>query len=256
MNTNFFKEIDLKNKSLLSLSKDNLIESPSVLIKNARNKNLFAEFISIAKSFGDYLDYDNKPYKLFDEDSKQEIEYHSDGVSCIDLKRIPKLLFFFAKSWPINLGGNFKFSYTPNIVSLLPSSIIHLMKNQKLQFFNYAGTHSKFIKPKNLDGDVMVFEKHALSKVDGEYKIDLFLPLDKITSDIKWDYLMKFEDLSFEESNKILVEIKKIAISECCQKELPLKNNDILILNNNLFLHGRKAFSQKIKRELYRIQIL
>ena len=82
------------------------------------------------------------------------------------------------------------------------------------------------------------------------------MPLDKITSDIKWDYLMKFENLSYDESNKILMEIKKIAISEDCQKELPLKNNDILILNNNLFLHGRKPFNKKINRKLYRIQIL
>jgi len=256
MHTNFYQEIDLKNKSLKNLPRKIIYEFPATLIKNTHSKNLLEEFTTLAKSFGDYLDYDNKPYKLFKEDSQQEIEYHSDGVSCLDLKKIPKYLFFFVKLWPDNSGGNFKFSYIPNIVSSLPESIIKVLECQKLQYFNYAGTHIKFIKPKNFKGDIKTFEKYALTKVGSDYKLDLFLPLNEMTEDIKWEYLMKFEKLSFEESNSILNEIKKIAISKYCQKELILKDNDILILNNNLFLHGRKSFTKKIYRELYRIQIL
>ena len=253
---NFFNEIDLDNKSILQYSREKYIEYPSILIKNALVDNLLEDFTSLAKSFGDYLDYENSPYKLFREDTQQEIEYHSDGVSCLNPNRIPKYLFFYAKNWPINNGGNFKISYIPNIVSNLPEGILNILKNQKLQFFNYAGTHKKFIKPKNSIHDILTFEKYALTKVDSEYKLDLFLPINKLTDDIKWEYLMKFENLSYTESKKILNQIKQIAMSKDCQKEISLKNNDILIFNNNLFLHGRNKFTKNIKRELYRIQIL
>ena len=89
---NWFYEFDLENKSLLVVPPPTIMSKPCVLIKNAQKENIFNNFITFAKQFGKYLDYDNKPYFSFDEISQQEISYHTDGVSCLDYKRIPKYL--------------------------------------------------------------------------------------------------------------------------------------------------------------------
>lgn len=252
----FFQQLDLQKQTLDKIDYKSIIDNSSILIKNVNDNNILDGFIKFSKDFGEYLDYENKPYYLFDGNTQQEIEYHSDGVSCLDENRIPKYLFFYAKSWPQNSGGEFKISYTPNIIKKIPQKYTDILLSQKLQFLNYAGTDKKFIKPAGVRGNVVSFEKYALRKIHGEYKLDLFLPIDKITEDIKWEYLMKFEKLSLNASLDILNDIKIIAKDVDCEKTFEFNDNDILVFNNNLFLHGRKKFTKKINRKLYRIQIL
>ena len=84
----------------------------------------------------------------------------------------------------------------------------------------------------------------------------MFLPLKKMHKDLKWEYKMKFENLDIFHSMKILHSIRKIAENKDCISQFPLKNDDILIVNNERFFHGRNKFTDKVKRSLYRIQIL
>ena len=56
---------------------------------------------------------------------------------------------------------------------------------------------------------------------------------------------MKFEKLSLNASLDILNDIKIIAKDIDCEKTFEFNDNDILVFNNNLFLHGRKKFTKK-----------
>ena len=57
-----------------------------------------------------------------------------------------------------------------------------------------------------------------------------------------------------QEHNK--EQLKFIDNYDDCEKKITFSDNDILVVHNNLFLHGRKKFTKKINRKLYRIQIL
>ena len=74
----------------------------------------------------------------------------------------------------------------------------------------------------------------------------MFLPIDKVHKDLKWEYKMKFESLSLIKSKKILNFIKDKSEEIDCEKLINFFNNDILILNNYMFFHGRKKFSKQI----------
>ena len=221
-----------------------------------KKKTYLITLLLLLNNLAKYLDYDNKSYFSFDEISQQEISYHTDGVSCLDCKRIPKYLFFYVEKHPQRARGEFKISFIPNIIKKLPEGYLKVLKSQKLQYLNYNGTLKKFIKPKGTKGDVVSFEKYCFRKVNGESTLDMFLPIDKVNKDVGWEYKMKFESLSLIKSKKILNFIKDKSEEIDCEKLINFFNNDILILNNYMFFHGRKKFSKQIKRNLHRIQIL
>jgi len=156
--------------------------------------------------------------------------------------------------WPKNKAGLFKISSTEKIIQMLPEEYIKILKNNKLQYFNYNGTYKKFIKTNNKDE--VTFKKYCLRKINGHWTLDMFLPLKVITEDIKWEYKMKFENISLKESKKILEDIRIIAEKKECICEFPLSSGDIFVLNNERFFHARNKFSAKVKRILYRIQAL
>jgi len=84
----------------------------------------------------------------------------------------------------------------------------------------------------------------------------MFLPLKKISKNLRWQYQMKFENLNLQQSKKILSDIRKLAENkECCIK-FPLRNNSIMVFDNEQFFHGREKFNKPVKRTLYRVQIL
>ena len=246
--------VNLKKNNILS-AKKLIIKNKALILRNPSELNLFNNYCELALSFGKSLDYNNKPYFKFDENSQQEIGFHTDGVSCLDEKKIPKYLFFLVKNWPSGKKGNFKISSTSKIISKLPTNILKILRNNKLQYLNYGGTLKKFRKKIN-DDDIISFQKYSMKKTNGKWTLDMFLPLKKMHKDLKWEYKMKFENLDLNDSKKILHIIRKVAESKECMTEFALKKNDILVVNNQKFFHGRNKFSEKVKRSLYRIQIL
>lgn len=137
---------------------------------------------------------------------------------------------------------------------MLPKKYVQILKNHKLQYLNYAGTHKRFVKINN--EDEVTFKKFCLRKVNSHWTLDMFLPLKKKTKDIKWEYKMQFEGLSLKDSEKILKNISKLSDKKECKCEFPLSSKSLLIVNNERFFHGRNKFSEKVKRSLYRIQVL
>ena len=250
---NFLRVVDLKQKNLI-FAKKFILKNKITLIKNFALKNSFKDYIKLAKSFGKTLDYNNKPYYKFDESSQQPISLHTDGVSCLNYKKIPSYILFYVDSWPKNKKGFFKVSSTKKIIQMLPKKYVQILKNHKLQYLNYAGTHKRFVKINN--EDEVTFKKFCLRKVNGHWTLDMFLPIKKMTKDVKWDYKMQFEGLSLKDSEKILKNISKITDKKECKCEFPLSSKSLLIVNNERFFHGRNKFSEKVKRSLYRIQVL
>lgn len=250
---NFIRVVDVKQKKLMSAKKF-ISKNKITLIKNFCLKNSFKNYINLAKSFGKTLDYNNKPYFKFNESSQQEIGLHTDGVSCLNYKKIPRYIFFYVHSWPKNKKGFFKVSSTKKIIQMLPKKYVQILKNHKLQYLNYAGTNKRFVKINN--EDEVTFKKFCLRKVNGQWTLDIFLPIKKMRKEVKWEYKMQFEDLSLKESEKILKYISKLGNNKQCKSQLSLSSKSLLIVNNERFLHGRNNFSEKVKRSLYRIQVL
>ena len=253
IDSKYLRIIDL-NKKNLKLSRKFILSNKVTIIKNFSLNDHFNDYIKLSKSFGKSLNYNNKPYLKFDEASQQAISLHTDGVSCLKYKKIPKYILFYVKRWPKNKAGFFKVSSTKKIIQMLPKKYIQILKSHKLQYLNYNGTHKKFIKINNQDE--VTFQKYCLRKVNGHWTLDMFLPLKVISKDIKWEYKMKFENISLKESVKILETIRKIAEKKECLCEFPLSSGDIFVLNNERFFHGRNKFTTKVKRSLYRIQVL
>jgi len=249
----YLRVIDLKHKKLSS-SKKFILSNKISIIKNFSLEDRFVSFVNLSKTFGQTLDYNKKPYFQFNESSQQEIGFHTDGVSCLEYYKIPKYLFFYVEKWPTNNKGFFKVSSTQKIIQMLPKKYLQILKTNKLQYLNYNGTHKKFIKTTN--EDVVSFQKYCLRKVNERWTLDMFLPLEKMSKDVKWEYKMKFENLCLNESVEILEKIRQIAESEECAIEFPLSSGDIMIINNERFFHGRNEFDAKVKRSLYRIQVL
>lgn len=250
---NFLRVVDLKQKNL-KFAKKFICKNKITLIKNFALRNSFKDYIKLAKSFGKTLDYNNKPYYKFDESSQQPISLHTDGVSCLNYKKIPSYILFYVDSWPKNKKGFFKVSSTKKIIQMLPKKHVQILKNHKLQYLNYAGTLKRFVKINN--EDEVTFKKFCLRKVNGRWTLDMFLPIKKMTKDVKWEYKMQFEGLSLKDSEKILKNIRKISDKKECKCEFPLSSKSLLIVNNERFFHGRNKFSEKVKRSLYRIQVL
>lgn len=249
----YLRVIDL-NKKNLKFSKKFIFSKKVTIIKNYCLNDHFNDYIKLSKSFGKILNYDNKPYFKFNESSQQVIGFHTDGVSCLDFKKIPKYILFYVKKWPKNKLGFFKVSYTKKIIEMLPKKYVKILKSHKLQYLNYNGTLKKFKKINNKDE--VTFKKYCLRKVNAHWTLDMFLPLKEISKDVKWEYKMKFENISLKLSVKILETIRKIAEKKECLCEFPLSSGDILIFNNERFFHGRNKFTEKVRRSLYRIQVL
>ena len=251
---NHLRLIDLEKKKIFC-AKKYITENKVTILRNPNKKNLFRDYVDLSLSFGKFLDYNNNPYYKFDESSQQEIGFHTDGVSCLDERKIPRYLFFYVKNWPKGKKGFFKVSSINKIISKIPKNFLKILKQNKLQYLNYGGTLKKFVKS-NKKEDIVSFEKYSLKKVNRKWTLDMFLPLKKMHKDLKWEYKMKFENLDIFHSMKILHSIRKIAENKDCTSQFPLKNDDILIVNNEKFFHGRNKFTDKVKRSLYRIQIL
>ena len=62
--------------------------------------------------------------------------------------------------------------------------------------------------------------------------------------------------IDLQNSMKILHFLRNISESKDCLCEFPLQSEDIIVINNEKFFHGRNRFTTKVKRSLYRIQIL
>lgn len=213
-----------------------------------------SDYIKLSKSLGKLLNYNKKPYLKFDESSQQPIGLHTDGVSCTKYKKIPKFIIFYIDDWPKYKKGNLKVSSTTKIIQMLPKKYIQILKKHKLQYYNYNGTHKLYKKVNN--EDEITFKKYCLRKINGHWTLDMFLPMTRKTNDVKWEYKMKFEDISMKNSNKILQNITKIANRKECVCEFALSSKSVFVVNNEKFLHSRNKFSKKVKRSLYRIQIL
>ena len=163
-------------------------------------------------------------------------------------------MLFYIDNWPINKKGFFRVSSTQKIIQNLPKKYIQILKNHKLQYFNYNGTHKRYIKINN--EDKVTFKKYCLRKVNGHWTLDMFLPIRKMSKDIKWEYKMKFEGFSLKKTNKILKDIRRVADKKECKLEFSLFSKCVFIVNNEKFFHARNSFSEKVKRSLYRIQVL
>lgn len=249
----FLRIIDLKKNNLI-FSKKFVLNNKITFIKNFSLIDSLGDCIKLSKSLGKILYYNNKPYLKFDESSQQAIGLHTDGVSCLNYNKIPKYILFYIDNWPKNKKGLFKISSTKKIVKMLPKKYIQILKNHKLKYFNYNGTHKRYIKVNNKD--VVTFKKHCLRKVNGHWTLDMFLPMKTMSKDIKWEYKMQFEGLSLKDSQKILNDIRKIADQKECLYNFSLRSKCVFIINNEKFFHARNKFSEKVKRSLYRIQIL
>ena len=248
-NNRYLKIIDTQN-SQLSNFKKTILNNKVNLFLNVTKKNIFEEYINFSKSFGLELKYNKRPYHKFTETSQAEIGLHTDGVSCLKYKKIPKLIFFYVEKWPKNNKGYFKISSIKKLISKMPKKYLKILKEQKLQYLNYFSDPKK-----NLDNQVS-FQKKCLRKVNNSWTLDMFLPLKKINKNLRWKYQMKFENLSLKESKKILSKIRSLAESKDCCVKFPLFSKSIMVLDNEKFFHGREKFTKKVKRNLFRIQIL
>ena len=253
-NNKYLKTIDLKNSDLLSYKKIILKNKVNLFI-NLKKKNIFKEYINFSKYFGPILEYKNKPYSVFPTISQEEIALHTDGVSCLKYDKIPKLIFFYIKKWPKNENGYFKVVSIKKLISKIPKNYIKILKEQKLQYLNYAKSWKSKHK-KDLNNQIN-FQKKCLRKVNNHLVLDIFLPLKKNNKNLLWKHKEKFEHLSLKDSHKILSKIRSLAEEKDCCIKFPLSSNSIMVFDNERFLHGRDAFSKKnIKRTMFRIQVL
>ena len=188
----WFSELNLRGKDLEDIPVEVFKKKRALLIKGCNPDNLLKKYEKYALKFGKALEYDNKNYRTLAGTSKQaEIEYHTDGVSCLDPLKIPKFLFFLAEDWPVNEGGEFKLSYMPKMLEKLPPYILEILEKQKLQFFNYFAEHSK------LDYEIVSFQKRVLEYIGKEKILSIFLPIDDINiPNLPWKYKMKFSDFA------------------------------------------------------------
>ena len=91
----WFSELNLQGKDFKDIPEEVFEKKSALLIKGCNPVNLFKKYEKYALKFGKALEYDNKNYRTLAGTSKQaEIEYHTDGVSCLDPLKIPKYLFF------------------------------------------------------------------------------------------------------------------------------------------------------------------
>ena len=248
-NNKYLNILDVQNLKLSNFKK--IVSNNRVnLFLNVNKNNIFKEYINFAKSFGSELKYGKKSYHKFTEISQAEIGLHTDGVSCLKYNKIPKLIFFYVKKWPSKSKGYFKVASIKKLLSIIPKKNLKILKEQKLQYLNYFNNSKK-----NLDNEVS-FQKKCLRRVKNRWTLDMFLPLKKISKNLRWQYQMKFENLNLQQSKKILSDIRKLAENkECCIK-FPLRNNSIMVFDNEQFFHGREKFNKPVKRTLYRVQIL
>ena len=248
-NNEFLNIIDLKGKNLFNIK--NLISNKKInLLVNVNKENILKRFINFSKMFGPILKYGNKPYYKFNGISQQEIGLHTDGVSCLVKKKIPKLLFFYVSMWPQNCSGHFKVVSIKKLLSKIPKNFLKILETQDLQYLDYLPQHMKISK------NQVSFQKKCLYKVNGNLSLNMFLPLKKNNPNLPWKYKMKFENLNIRDSKKILSKIRYLAEQNDCLIKIPLLRETIMIFNNEKFFHGRESFTKKIKRSLYRIQIL
>jgi len=248
-NNKYLNILDTKDLKL-SHFKEIVFNNKVNLFLNVNKDNIFKEYINFAKSFGSELKYGNKSYHKFTELSQDEIGLHTDGVSSIKYKKIPKFIFFYVKKWPSKNKGYFKVASIKKLLSKIPKKYLKILKEQKLQYLNYFNNTGK-----NLDNQIS-FQKKCLRKVKNRWTMDMFLPLKKINKNLKWKYTMKFENLNLLQSKKILREIRNLAENRDCCIKFPLQNNSIMVFDNEQFFHGREKFNKPIKRTLYRVQIL
>lgn len=252
VNQDWYKEIDLLGKGFDEIPDNIYEEKKALLIRGCSSQNLLKNYEKYSLKFGEALEYNNKNYKTLSGINKQaEIEYHTDGVSCLDPFKVPKFLFFLVENWPINEGGDFKLSYIPKMLNKLPTFILDVLEKQKLQFFNYFEEHAK------LDYEYISFEKKTLEIIGKEKILSIFLPIDDTNiPNLPWKYKMKFANLNFKETLEILNIIKNISKSNDCERKIALKNNDVLFVDNRYVMHGRLKFNNEVNRCLHRIQIL
>jgi len=249
-NNKYLKITNLHNSSILDYKKKILNNKVNIFVNN-KKKNIFKEFIKFSKSFGTELKYNKKPYYKFTETTQRPIGLHTDGVSCLQHKKIPKLIFFYVKKWPENAEGFFQVSSMKKIISKIPKKYMKILKEQNLQYLNY------FSDPKKNLNNQISFQKKCLRKVNNHLAMDMFLPLKTINKDhSRWKYQMKFENITQKNSKKILSKIRSIAENKDCNIKFPLSNEIVMVINNERFFHGREKFSKQVKRTLYRVQIL
>jgi hypothetical protein len=248
-NNEFLNVIDLKKKNLLNIK--NFISNKKInLLVNVDKKKILKKFTNFSKIFGPALKYRNKPYYKFNEISQQQVGLHTDGVSCLVNKKIPKLLFFYVSMWPQNCAGRFKVVSIKKLLSKIPKKYLKILKTQDLQYLDYFPQHRKISK------NQVSFQKKCLYKVNGNWSLNMFLPLKKDDPTLPWKYKMKFENLNIQNSKKILSKIRFLAEQNDCLTKIPLLSETIMIFDNEKFFHGREKFTKKIKRSLYRIQTL
>lgn len=249
MENNLLKTIDVNNKQLLKI-KSEISNNKINLLININKTNVLKKFTNFSKFFGKSLKYNNRDYYKFNEMTNNEVGLHTDGVSCLVKKKIPKLLFFYIKKWPQNYKGLFKIVSTKKLIKKIPDTYLKILKDQDLEYFNYYPNHI------NKSQNIVSFKKKCMYKINGSWTLNMFLPIKRINPDINWKYKMKFSDLTLKESKKILSKIRTLAEERDCCMKISLPSNSILIFDNEKFFHGREKFTKTIKRSLYRIQIL
>ena len=267
--------INADNISILDLGEDKIIslfKSYGVLLFRGFENSVdtFTEFTnSLSKNFSDYTGgvfnrrvINGDATVLSVNDFNDEIKLHGEMYYQQD---IPLMLWFFCVH-PVLKDGETILCDGRQLFNQLPSSIKELFSNKKLKFVSYLNKE-KWQKQYKTD-DLRVVEQTCRSnnmqlqvKEDesieiqyicpavhpsrcGKYRvfINSLLPAKHIAPD-----KVRFDDDS-EIPDDLVSEINEIA--EKITTEVSWEKGDILMVDNTIIMHGRRAFSDN-KREIY-----
>lgn len=219
------------------------------------------EFGEFACQFGPPLEY-GEDIKLSFETIHWENEFHYDGISADDDRKIPIWVVFYLESGPdiTKHGGVFMLMDSVLALEYLPSDLVQFLRAHREQFYGYPTF-------KNLTPDPteLTFEIDNITAYNGIERLRIHLPTGRsamLSNDGQrvysqaHDFSLLFDGCDAKTTMDVFAQLRNHLMREDLVWEIPFQPGDILLVNNQFAFHGRHPVNQPMSRLLHRIQIL
>ena len=262
------KIVSIENKYEMTSLRDLVFTRPCIQInfdKSICFDEIKENLLAICSENGESLNYNGSPYLELPDYSNQLVEWHYDGISNVNIKRVPDWIFFLHSGDYSEVDSKIKNGFNIANCHLLLNSLTteskeFLISTSQEIIGHKIGTSDT---SKNEKADLIIKMVRELTDninvLRGHIPFDNTFNLD-FSDETFYCYpdklKFRFKNLKFAEQNYLLNDIQNALYNKKITFHHKFHSNSLLVVHNKSCFHSGMNVEGGIKRTALRLQLI